>query len=97
MAIERLHYFTFFMKTIWLVLPMAAAKSKNPILLAPLFPFSIIWTFQYDTCYGSLGIRANINAGILIKKQPERFFLPKGTGILSQEEYNEIVGIKPNY
>ena len=33
----------------------------------------------------------------MLKEEPERFFLPKGTLICEQGEYNEIVGLPADY
>ena len=47
--------------------------------------------------YGNLMMRAQKEATRMIKEEPERFFLPQGTGIVTQGNYNEIVGIPRNY
>ena len=34
----------------------------------------------------------------MIKEEPERFFLPEGSGIIDQKDYNrKILGISENY
>eukprot|EP00353_Schmidingerella_taraikaensis_P013379 CAMPEP_0185584376 /NCGR_PEP_ID=MMETSP0434-20130131/31855_1 /TAXON_ID=626734 ORGANISM="Favella taraikaensis, Strain Fe Narragansett Bay" /NCGR_SAMPLE_ID=MMETSP0434 /ASSEMBLY_ACC=CAM_ASM_000379 /LENGTH=39 /DNA_ID= /DNA_START= /DNA_END= /DNA_ORIENTATION= len=37
-------------------------------------------------------LRAQKSAAKTIREEPERFFLPEGTGIVEQAKYNEIVG-----
>lgn len=33
----------------------------------------------------------------MIKEEPERFFLPSNSGLISQNEYNKLIGIPENY
>ena len=47
--------------------------------------------------YGNLMVRARKEAERMIKEEPERFFLPEGTGILEQKDYNKVMGIPENY
>ena len=42
-------------------------------------------------------IRAQREAAKQIKEEPERFFLPKGTGITDQDRYNQIIGVPANF
>lgn len=39
--------------------------------------------------------RIKKEAGRLIKEEPERFYFPEGNGIVTREEYHEILNIKP--
>ena len=57
----------------------------------------IAWLFQYDMFYGNLMLRARREAARSIKEEPERYFLPDGTGIVDQEKYNEIIGKPADY
>ena len=63
-------------------LPIGAIKKHNPALLGPLVPMGIAWLFQYDMFYGNLMLRARREAAKSIKEEPERYFLPEGTGIV---------------
>ena len=40
-------------------------------------------------------MRAQVEAARMIDEEPERFFLPKGSGIMEQSEYNTIIAGKP--
>ena len=51
-------------------------------MLAPLIPLSFGWTFQYDMFYGNLMVRARKEAERMIREEPERFYLPEGSGII---------------
>ena len=42
-------------------------------------------------------LRARKEAGRMIKEEPERFFLPEGNNMLTQAEYNKIIGIPEDY
>ena len=97
MGKERFWYLSVFVGTLGLILPIAALKKHNPLLLAPLFPLSLLWSFQYDMFYGNMQLRAQKEAARLIKEEPERFFLPKGSLICEQSDYNEIVGLPTDY
>ena len=33
----------------------------------------------------------------MIREEPERFFLPKGNNMLTQEKYNKLLGIPADY
>ena len=94
---ERLNYFSAFIGLLYVVLPIAAVKHHTPQAVLPLVPLSILWCFQYDMYYGSLMIRAQREASRTIKDEPERFFLPPGTGIVEQAKYNEIIGVAEDY
>ena len=83
MGKQSFSYYSIFVGTLWLILPIAAIKKHNPALLGPLFPMSIAWTYQYDMFYGTLQLRAQKEAARLIKEEPERFFLPNGNNMLS--------------
>ena len=97
MARERFKYYSVFVGLIWFVAPIAAYKHKNPAALGVCLPTGIAWAFQYDMAYGTLMLRAQKEAAHTIKNEPERFFLPEGTGIVNQKEYNKIVGLPENY
>ena len=47
--------------------------------------------------YGNLMVRARKEAERMIKEEPERFYLPEGSGIIEQKEYNRLLGIPENY
>ena len=97
MGRERFKYYSVFFGIVLFMAPIAAYKNRSPKMLAPLIPMSFGWSFQYDMCYGNLNIRAQQEASRAIKEEPERFFLPQGTGIVDQKEYNKILGIPENY
>ena len=94
---ERFFYYSIFVGLVWLALPMVAIKEKKPQLLAPVVVTGFGWCYQYDMFYGNLFRRAQKEAERLIKEEPERFFLPPGTGIVEQKQYNKIIGIPENY
>ena len=64
-------------------LPIGAVVTKNPKLLFPLVPMGCAWSFQYDMFYGNLQIRALKEAERMLREEPERFFLPANSGIIS--------------
>ena len=33
----------------------------------------------------------------MIREEPERFFLPVNSGIITQHEYNKIIGVPEDY
>ena len=47
--------------------------------------------------YGTMMVRAQREAERLIKHEPERFFLPPNSGIISQKEYNKLIGAPEDY
>ena len=94
---ERFKYFSYFTGLAFAVLPVVAFKHHAPKMIVPLVPLSIIWCWQYDTFYGNLMIRAQREAARTINEEPERYFLPKNTGILDQAKYNGIIGIAADY
>ena len=47
--------------------------------------------------YGNLMVRARKEAERMIREEPERFYLPEGSGIIEQKEYNKVLGIPANY
>ena len=47
--------------------------------------------------YGNMHIRINHEAAKLIKEQPERFFMPEGNGIVTTQQYLDIVGLPYTY
>ena len=79
------------------VLPIVALKKKDFTVLAPITPLCLAWLYQYDLYYGNLQMRAQAEASRMLKEEPERFFLPKGSLICEQAEYNEIVGLPADY
>ena len=94
---ERFNYISAFIGLAFVVLPIAAHKKHAPQMVAPLVPLSILWCFQYDMYYGNMMRRAQREAARTIKEEPERFFLPPGTGIVDQPRYNEIIGKPVDY
>ena len=52
-ARKRFEYYAIFVTPLALLLPIAAIKTKNPKLIAPLWPLSIGTAFQYDMAHGS--------------------------------------------
>ena len=94
---ERMNYLSLFVGTYLLIAPAAYHKTHNPAVFAPFVPLSILWTFNYDLYYGNMQIRIQKEASRLMREEPERFFLPEGTGIIDQKGYNKIVGIPENY
>ena len=95
---ERFMYYSFFVGTAFTFLPLAAFLTKNPQMVIPLFPMSVAWSFQYDMYYGNLMIRARKEAARSIREEPERYFLPEGSRIIEQADYNEkILGIDRDY
>ena len=79
---ERFKYISLFVGTVYLLAPIGAAKTHNPLILIPMVPLGVLWAFQYDMYYGNMQIRVQQEAARMIKEEPERFFLPEGTGII---------------
>ena len=65
--------------------------------MIPLVPMGTVWCFQYDMLYGNMTVRAQKEAARLIQEEPERFFLPANSGIISQREYNKLIGVHEDY
>ena len=42
---ERFKYFSYFMATLYVALPLGAFKEHNPKLIIPLVPLSLLWCF----------------------------------------------------
>ena len=97
MGKERMHYLSALIAVLAVFGPIAAHKTKNPAMVAPLFPLGLLWVYQYDMYYGNMQIRVQQEAARLIREEPERFFLPSSSGIIDQKGYNKIVGIPENY
>ena len=97
MAKERLKYYGSYYALCLLGAPIILYKTKSPAYLGKLFVMTIGLSFQYDMAYGTLLLRAREEAGRTIKEEPERFFLPAGSGICTQREYNKILGLPENY
>ena len=96
-AQERFHYYSGFAGTLFTILPIVAIRTKNAAALGPLLPVGFAWAFQYDVAYGNLMLRAQKDASRMIKEEPERFFMPSGNGMVTQEDYNRIIGLPKDY
>ena len=94
---ERFMYYSFLVSLAFTFLPIFAVVFKKPQMLVPLVPMGFSWTYQYDILYGTLMLRAQKEASRMIREEPERFFLPRGTGIVEQGQYNRIVGLPAGY
>ena len=79
---ERFKYYSLFVGLVWIFAPIAVIKTHNPAPLGGMLVTGFAWTFQYDMFYGNLIVRAQKEAARLIKEEPERFFLPHGSGII---------------
>ncbi len=80
---ERLWYYSLMVGLAYTILPIRALITKDPKLLYPLVPMGCTWSFQYDMFYGNLQTRALKEAERLILEEPERFFLPGNSGIIT--------------
>ena len=80
---ERFKYFKIFMGLVATATTLGAIKTRDPKLLAPLFPLSVLCSFQHDMFNGNMQLRARQTAADLIKNEPERFFLPQGSGLVT--------------
>ena len=96
-ARERFWYYSVFVGTLAIVLPIGAIKTRNPKIMGPLFPMSVSWTYQYDLYYGNMQIRARKEAERMIREEPERFWLPENSGILDQKAYNKLMNVPEDY
>ena len=47
--------------------------------------------------YGNMNIRVQHEAARLIREEPERFFMPSGNGLVTDNEYKDIVGVPHAY
>ena len=79
---ERFKYYSAFVGLAYFFVPIAVLKTHKPAMLVPLAPLTIGWLFQYDMFYGNLMLRAQREAARSIREEPERYFLPPGTGIV---------------
>lgn len=91
---ERLWYFQSFLALAALGLTALAFKKRDVRAIFPLVPMTFAYAFQYDMLYGDMMERAQRCADELIIESPLKFALPAHSGIVSPEEYNQILGIK---
>ena len=78
-------------------MPIAAYKTKKPQLLISLLPMSCVVAFQYDMLYGNMHLRIQKEAARLIKEEPERFFMAEGNGLVTQQQYLEMMGLQTDF
>lgn len=95
MSRQTFKYFSGFYYTVATICTLAFIKTKNPKVLIPLIPFSFVYAFQYDMCYGNMMERAMKQADTLIVENPYKFYLPDHSGIVSIAEYEKILRLKP--
>jgi hypothetical protein len=75
-------------------LPLRAIKTKNPGILAPLVPLSIVFAYQWDMFYGNKMARVKLDAENMIREQPELFMPASNNMLMSEEEYKKMLNIK---
>ena len=76
-----------------MVLPTAAFiawKKSNPVFLGPFVPISASLVYQWDAAYGSKISRMNRETEMILAKERERFVVPRGNRLISQEAYRKI-------
>ena len=83
MGKERFWYYSIFVSTLYVLLPAVAILKHKPQVLPPLFPMGLAWLYQYDMFYGDMQVRARHEAERMISEEPERFFLPKNSGLMT--------------
>ncbi|CAD8066873.1 unnamed protein product [Paramecium sonneborni] len=93
---EFFHWFASFYTIIFPLCIIGALKKKNPLPLIPLVPLGFVCGYQYDMYYGNKMERIKKEAERLIDQEPQLFYFPKNAHIVSQEEYQEILGININ-
>jgi hypothetical protein len=89
----RFQYFRWFCATVFPLLIIGAIKKKNPQLIAPMFPLSFAYAYQYDMFYGDMLERAQQEADQMIIEVPTKFYLPEHSGIVSKKEYEKMMNI----
>ena len=94
MGKERFLWYEVFYFTAAPLLIIGALKGKNPQAVAPLFPLSFAYGYQYHMFRGDKQAWIRREAERLIREEPERFYLPEGNLLASREEYEEIMQIK---
>uniref|UniRef100_A0A7S3CHX9 Uncharacterized protein n=1 Tax=Strombidium rassoulzadegani TaxID=1082188 RepID=A0A7S3CHX9_9SPIT len=97
MGRERFRYQLGFYSVLLTILPIGAFATKNPKMLFPMLPISFIIAFQYDMLYGNMHIRMQREIASLIQNEPERFFMPAGNGLVTHQEYLDIVKVPSDY
>ena len=55
-----------------------AIKTKNPKLVAPIWPIGVAYSFQYDAAYGTLMDRARLEAEEILLEKPDWLLMPGG-------------------
>lgn len=91
---ERLWYYQSFLMLAAVGLTALAIKKRDIRAVFPLVPMGFGYVFQYDMLYGDMMERAQLSSDNLIVNNPLKFALPAHSGIVSAEEYNQILGIK---
>ena len=97
MGRERFRYQAYFFGLLVFVLPLAAFKTKDPAKLFPFLPMSFLCAFQYDSLYGNMHMRIQHEAARLIREEPERFYMPRGNGLVTHAEYKEHAKVPADY
>ena len=97
MGRERFRYQCYFFGILSCVLPMGAIHKKDPRLAFPLLPISFLCAFQYDMLYGNMHLRIQHEATRLIREEPERFYMPRGNGLVTHSEYKELAKVRPDH
>ena len=50
---ERFKYYSVFVLTLWVKLPILSYIRQKPLMLLGLFPASFSWVYQYNLFYGT--------------------------------------------
>ncbi|CAD8056974.1 unnamed protein product [Paramecium primaurelia] len=93
---EFFNWFASFYALIFPLCILGALKKKSPFPIIPLIPLGFVCGYQYDMYYGDKMKRIRLEAERLIDNEPQLFYFPKNAHIVSQEEYEEILGINKN-
>ncbi len=71
---------------------VAAHKSGNNALIAPIIPLAFVYAYQWDMYRGRKMKRVREEARRLKSDEPERFFPAENNRIWTMDEYKNIIG-----
>ena len=91
---EVFHYAATLYGTVSTILLIGVLKTKNPALLAPSLIFGFPLHYLYDTVYGDKISKIRTEANRMILEEPEKFYLPSHSLVITPEEYQQVFGRK---
>ena len=88
---DRFMFYSCFFFTLTPFLIYAKHKTGNKAYVAPIFPLSILYAYQWDMYSGNKMNRIRVEAARLIKEEGDKFYPAENNMIWSMEEYKRIV------